>query len=339
MINNEKTLSLDRQWRLFFYGENHQLISNILASIFNDFLKKGLKYKIILENPENEQILKRVEENDISHTSKLADTYFETIFINRAGNRIKCILSSALKKFQKESALNLSINEIENLKIDIHKCGQFETISKIILQARNINAHWHTPIEDSGNAALVSGSILRLLELFELKEFSNDKLEKLRELCINLIKSIGLFETIENYDVNDDEIIIKIPTISNKSELNSVDNIPLDIINNEAEIDIQDIDLPDIDFNPKNTNEQKRQLLTQLRYKILGESHKEKIINKSNCIISRQSISELLELKILGKENLFDSLTILYLKNNFKETVEYQINHFGKEIINILSEK
>ena len=193
--------SIDKQWRSFFIGENHQTLSNILVKIFNDFLKTSLKYKLILDTPENQQILKRVDENDISHTAKLADTYFETKFFNRAGNKIKCNINSALKKYQKDQSLILSINELDKIKLDIHKSGQFETISKILLQARNINAHWHAPIEDAGNAALVSGSILRLLELFPLENLEEKKLEKLRNIASDLISTIGMIETSGTSDI------------------------------------------------------------------------------------------------------------------------------------------
>ena len=342
MINTGKTPSLDRQWRLFFYGENHQLLSNILVAIFNDFLQIGLKYKIILDIPENQQILKRVDKNDISHTAKLADTYFETKFFNRAGNKIKCTLSSGLKKFQKESSLLLNINELDKLKLDIHKCGQFETISKILLQARNINAHWHVPIEDSGNAALVSGSILRLLELFELEHFDSIKLEKLRNLSSRLILSIGMFETNEFQDIETKSEHEESTEKNNENEQNVFpeENDLEETFLEEDDKNETEIDLPDINFNPNNTKEQKRQFLMKLSYELLSDERLLDFnIKRQNCILSRQSIKEFLEFKNFNIDTISNSLTISYLMKSNKKSLEKQIEYYGPQIIKILEER
>ena len=341
MNNSKNKPSLDRQWRLFFYGENHQLLSNILVSIFNDFLKIGLHYKIILDTPENQQILKRIDKNDISHTAKLADTYFETKFFNRAGNKIKCTLSSGLKKFQKESSLLLSVNELDKLKLDIHKCGQFETISKILLQARNINAHWHVPIEDSGNAALVSGSILRLLELFELENFDSNKLEKLRNLSSQLILSIGMFETNESFDseIQPEDEPSSEKIIEDKPVVTQEDNELGETSLEEDEDKEIDIDLPDINFIPSNTKEQKRQSLMKLSYDLLSDDRLSDFkIKRQNCILSRQSIKEFLEYKTINVETITSSLTISYLMKTNKNSLKKQIEYYGMQIVKILRE-
>ena len=340
-MNDNKISSIDIQWRLFFNGENHQILSNILAAIFNDFLITSLKYKIILDTPENQQILKRIDEDDISHTAKLADTFFETKFFNRAGNKIKCNLNSAFKKFQKDPSQMLSINQLNELKLDIHRSGQFETISKIILQARNINAHWHAPIEDAGNAALVSGSILRLLELFPLENFDDDKLEKLRNLASNLISTIAMINISEN---SDDKLTPNLVNETQNDDLNNIELIPEeneseDVTSQLDDLNDNEIELPDINFNPSNTKEQKRQLLMKLSYDLLSDERLvEYDIKRQKSILSRQSIKEFLELQTFDIETISSSLTISHLMKVNKNSIEKQIEYYGPQIIQIISE-
>lgn len=326
----ENKTSINKQWRCFFDGENHRLISNILASIFNDFLKTALKYKIVLDTAENHQILKQIDKDDISHTAKLADTFFETKFFNRSGNKIRCTLNSGLKKFQRESSITLNIGEIDKLKLDIHKCGQFENISKILLQARNTNAHWHAPIEDSGNAALVSGAILRLLELFELESFQANDLERIRNIAIQLILSIGIFETndlVENETLSETEIS---EPISNDVELEE---------KKFEEEDIEEeIELPDIHKNPINTKEQKRQILMKLSYDLLSDKRLQNFnLKRQDTILSRQTIKEFLEFDDFNYDILLSSLTVSFLLKQNNDSIKKQIEYYGQQIIQILS--
>ena len=340
-MNKNKILSIDKQWRLFFHGENHQILSNILAIIFNDFLKKSLMHKIILDTPENQQILKRVDQNDISHTAKLADTFFETKFFNRAGNKIKCNLNSALKKFQKDPSQMLSINQLDELKLDIHRSGQFETISKIILQARNINAHWHTPIEDAGNAALVSGAILRLIELFDLEKIDIDKIDKLRNISTKLISSIGMYES------NEIDVVPNInKEIENKKE--KFDALPQEDIFQEEfkdesksleenNSDDEEINLPDINFQPKNTLEQKRQSLMKLSYELLDDERLAKYkIKRSNCLLSRHCIKDFLGIKDADEDKINKCLTVSFMRAENEEALDMQLEYYVAKILKII---
>lgn len=340
-MNSNKISSIDKQWRLFFYGENHQILSNILVTIFNDFLKISLKYEIILDTPDNQQILKRIDHNDISHTAKLADTFFETRFFNRAGNTIKCNLNSALKKFHKDPSKILNVNELDELKLDIHRSGQFETISKIILQARNINAHWHAPIEDAGNAALVSGAILRLIELFDLDKIDIDKVDKLRNISTNLILSIGMYEN------NEIDIVSNIDkeTKNNKEKL----KIPLqeevvrekfineNISLKDNSIDDEKINLPDINFQPKNTLEQKRQSLMKLSYELLDDKRLEQYkITRSNCLLSRHCIKDFLGIKNPDENKINSCLTVSFMRAENKEALDMQMKYYVVKILTVL---
>ena len=162
----------------------------MFAKIFNDFLKKSLEVKIVLDNDYNKRLLLKVDKDDLSTTTKLADTYFETKFLNKNDIKIKCNLGSALKKYHNEVLVKLSARELEKLKLDIHNFSQFETISKILLQARNINAHWQVPVNDVGHGSLVSGAILRFLELFEFNDFKTEQVEQIRTLATQILLRI-----------------------------------------------------------------------------------------------------------------------------------------------------
>ena len=261
--------------------------------------------------------------------------------VNRAGNKIKCNLNSALKKFQKDPSQMLSINQLNDLKLDIHRSGQFETISKIILQARNINAHWHAPIEDAGNAALVSGSILRLLELFPLENFDDNKLEKLRNLASNLISTIAMINISEN---SDDELKPNLENQIQNDDLNNIELIPeenesSEISSQDDDRDDNDTDLPDINFSPTNTKEQKRQLLMKLSYDLLDDERLvEYNIKRQKSILSRQSIKEFLELQTFDIEAISSSLTISHLMKVNNDSITKQIEYYGQKILNILNE-
>ena len=193
-------LNLDKLWRNFFVGEKHQILSQMVSNIFNEFLNKALKFDIVLDNDFNKKLLLTVDKNDLSTTSKLADTFFETRFFNRKGFQIKCNIGSALHKYHRESLLSLNRKELENLKVDIHKFSQFETISKIFLHARNINAHWQIPMNDIGHSSLISGAVLRFIELFDFQDFDEGKIDKIRMLATKILLNSNITKEVDEND-------------------------------------------------------------------------------------------------------------------------------------------
>ena len=62
--------NLDVMWRGFFIGEKHQILSHMVAYVFNMFIKKCLKTNIVLENDFNKRLLVRVDESDLSTDRK-----------------------------------------------------------------------------------------------------------------------------------------------------------------------------------------------------------------------------------------------------------------------------
>ena len=336
---------LDIMWRSFFVGEKHQILSQMFAKIFNDFLKKSLEVKIVLDNDYNKRLLLKVDKDDLSTTTKLADTYFETKFLNKNDIKIKCNLGSALKKYHNEVLVKLSARELEKLKLDIHNFSQFETISKILLQARNINAHWQVPVNDVGHGSLVSGAILRFLELFEFNDFKTEQVEQIRALATQIlirISSTYSNEEFENEEYEDDEI-------NNESSVFESENIVIGVNDNNnndetnsstdqnTEVD-EELELPNINFTPQKTKEQKRQLLIRLGVDLLKDKDLEEFsIKRPNFILSRQCIKEFLQTNARSQTDLLNCPNMVILLSRFSEQTEKQIELYCNKILEILN--
>ena len=336
--------NLDIMWRVFFVGEKHQTLSHMVAKIFNDFLNKSLEAKIVLNNDFNKRLLLRVDKNDLSTTTKLADTYFETKFYNRNNVKIKCNLGSALRKHLNESLVDLTSADLENLKLDIHNFAQFETISKILLQARNINAHWQVPVNDIGHGSLVSGAILRFLELFEFNDLNPQQIEQIRRkateilLEISKIHSEAGLENEENghNESNQDNVILDNENIEDFN----VDNIDEgNLTSNDQDTVIEEeFELPNINFTPQTTKEQKRQLLLKLGVDLLNDRNLEEFsIKRPNYILSRQSIKEFLQSNALNRADLLKCPNMIVLLSRFKKQTEKQLDLYCNKILEILN--
>ena len=131
------------------------------------------------------------------------------------------------------------------------------------------------------------------------------------------------------------------PTIIKKRRYYTQKDIELDqTFLEEDENKEIDIDLPDINFIPSNTKEQKRQSLMKLSYDLLSDDRLSDFkIKRQNCILSRQSIKEFLEYKTINIETITSSLTISYLMKTNKNSLEKQIEYYGRQIVKILSEE
>lgn len=335
-------LNLDKLWRNFFVGEKHQILSHMVSNIFNEFLNKALKFDIVLDNDFNKKLLLTVDKNDLSTTSKLADTFFETRFFNKKGFQIKCNIGSALHKFHRESLLSLNRKELENLKVDIHKFSQFETISKIFLHARNINAHWQIPMNDIGHSSLISGAILRFIELFDFQDFNSDKIDKIRlqatKILLNIsnvTKEVDENDATVNSTTKNAQSNLSYEKTSDNTQENTPDNNSMD--NDEKNKIDEEIELPNVDFPIQSTNEQKRQLLTKLSHELLNDKNLIKFsIKRPNYILSRQCIKEYLETNINDLENLTRLPNVLYLLDSFGESIKKQLDLYGNKILDIL---
>lgn len=151
-----------------------------------------------------------------------------------------------------------------------------------------------------------------------------------------------MFETNENFESEIDSedkpssetIIDDTPVVI--QEDNELNETSLDVDENKE----SDIDLPDINFNPSNTKEQKRQSLMKLSYNLLSDDRLSDFkIKRQNCILSRQSIKEFLEFDTINIETITSSLTISYLMKTNKNSLEKQIEYYGRQIVKILSEE
>jgi hypothetical protein len=336
--------NLDKLWREFFIGEKHQVLSHMVAGIFNDFLNKSLSNKIVLDNDFNKRLLLKVDRNDLSTTSKLADTFFETRFFNKNGLRIRCNIGSALRKYHNESLISLGVSELEKLKVDIHKFSQFETVSKIFLQTRNINAHWQIPVNDIGHSALVAGAVLRFLELFDFQDFSSEQVEKIRFLATQILLKISNVD--EGYDNKDNVFITqdlknKVPKTDNRiaEDLVTYSNNEETIQkNSESQQNDNETELPNINFTPVTTKEQKRQLLLKLSNDLLSDIKLEDLnIKRPNYILSRQCIKEFLYLNVLSYEDLLKCPNMLILSNSLKKETKKQLDLYSEKILKILN--
>ena len=136
----------------------------------------------------------------------------------------------------------------------------------------------------------------------------------------------NLENQIQNDDLNNIELI---PEENESSEISSQDD----------DRDDNDTDLPDINFSPTNTKEQKRQLLMKLSYDLLDDERLvEYNIKRQKSILSRQSIKEFLELQTFDIEAISSSLTISHLMKVNNDSITKQIEYYGQKILNILNE-
>jgi hypothetical protein len=70
------------------------------------------------------------------------------------------------------------------------KCQDISGISKILRTHRNRMAHTHDDIDDHGNASILAGAILRLLEISEIRGAWREKCARLREDGYTVLRTV-----------------------------------------------------------------------------------------------------------------------------------------------------
>ncbi len=333
--NIKNKTSIDRLWRNLLIGQNHIDLSIFVGLIFKYYFDYCSTSGIIqVNNLDAEDIKKNTQWDDIGQTSKLIQKLFDTNLLNNKGYPIKLNICSAMKKsaHDKDFLSKINYKKSQKLKQETHKISQFEAICKIFLHARNTNAHLQSPINDIGNATLIGSSILRLIELFEINEMLEDKIEKLRYNAEKII--VYCSQIIDFEDLESEKLSQEIKSDDNKDYLNE-NQFNNSSVKNEIGFDDVEYELPSISEASTQSYEQKKQSLLILRKEILENFIFDgKKIKKNMVILSRQSIRELLSIKLRTKNDILLSPSIIYLHSNFKELISEQLEKFSDRIFN-----
>ena len=219
----------------------------------------------------------------------------------------------------------IDIDALNEIRQGVYKGIQFQAICKQLNFSRNLNAHSNTEANDVGHAILVSGSVLRLSELFELGS-NKASFERLKEICVSIFECA--------YPALGSAMKLK-PSENKLEELPEVEiESDGDGENNET------MDLP-IEYLPDRMNEEliRQQLLT-LRQKIiffLKENYPE--VKRDKCIISNQIIDEIISTNISEVSHLKAAPSLKYLMKTNEELVLDQLENFGELIVDILASK
>ena len=318
--------SIDQLWRGLFVGEAHIILSNVVASSFNEILKIAEKFSLLNPSPYSSSKIQQTNVDDLSDTTKLINIRFESAFANRAGYTFKAELPNLMQTFSYSNHEEwIDIAALNEIRQGVYKGIQFQAICKQLNFSRNLNAHSNKEANDVGHAVLVAGAILRLSELFELGS-NKTGFEKLKVICVSIFEcaypALGAAITIN-------------PSVDGLEKLSAGE------IEDEDEGEsTETINLP-IEYLPDRKNEELiRQQLLILRQKILTflkTNYPE--VKRDKCIISNQIIEEIISSDISEVSHMKLLPSMKYLLKTNEKVVLDQLDNFGDSIVSVLVSK
>ena len=339
MVEREhKLVILDEHWRKFFVGALHQQISMALSEAFSQLFKICVAEKIISDPKEEVSRLSRLESKDLSDTTNLIFTRFETIFKNNNGiNRSTSVTQMLNSLFRNPGNYRQEPNT-QNLRATLQKARELENISNILKLGRNLNAHVQNQILDVGLSLQICASILRLFETFDFERVPREHITNIRNLAesivvnsakntqaldVKLSSSIrGPSPPLDNADANIKSVIEK------KTKTES--------INQDIEINGFQEDIPlDGSVTSKELKRQKLEQLKLVLIQMLKSDGTE--YDRKDLILYGSNLSDILAYQPKDVDDIKNVLSIKFLMSKNSEFVNYQLQIVGAEIVSIFS--
>jgi hypothetical protein len=300
------SLTINDLWRGLLTARHQKLLSDVLLNEAISVLQTGNDNGVLDLQHDFEDIL-RHRARELAEATKLW-----TLPIREVQNyepvRLYNVGHDLIKKWSGNSAKIAKASSIDS------KCQDLTGISRILRTLRNRNAHTHEELEDHGNASLLAGAILRLLEISEIKEAWVEDCSSLRNEAYAVLRSVAEgIDTETDPGSQTDRIIEEIHSVimETKDRQNT--------ISNSIDTDSED--------NPKSGR-------TLTKNDLSPEYWTLKIQHSLDGISEQHS----LELGILT--DLISNVSKLDRGLNAKEKrVEYKINELERLLTEILSKE
>jgi len=333
-------------WRLLLTGKPHVYFANYIVSVFHNLLSVCESYGIVSATQSNQARLNVTNINDLSDAVKLITTRFDTVLLTKSGRKLTTTLPSAIQTYiHSDTSNSCSRADIEVLRKAAYQGLQFEVICKQISYSRNLNAHSNLPVEDLGHASMLASAFLRLQELFEPPTESIDILQKMNQLCCFILEqAVGTLSVKKSQqraparEVTDKIIktddALALTEGSNGSDKNDLKE---DVNATNPQSSITETDYPIQYDGQLQTWELKKQRLLTLRKELLKFMAKEmEQVRRSKCILTNQSINELLSISISGFEDISTLPSFSYNFEANREVAERQYVYIESQLLDIL---
>ena len=337
MVERKHKLVISEEvWREFFVGALHQQISMALSEAFSQLFKICVAEKIICDPKVEVSRLSRLESKDLSDTTNLIFTRFETVFKNNNGMSRSINVTQMLNSLFRGPGNYRQEPNTENLRATLQKARELENISNILKLGRNLNAHVQNKILDVGLSLQICASILRLFEIFDFDRVPLENVTNIRNLAesiiVNSAKNTQALNTELPGSIKD-----PLPLLDNteaKIEAVSQKNIKIESIGQDSEINGFQEDIP-LDGSV-TSNELKRQKLEQLKLVLIQTLKSDGMeYDRKDLILYGSNLSDILAYQPKEIGDIKGVLSIKFLISKNSEFVEYQLQKIGSEIVRI----
>ena len=331
--NITSRLSIEtEEWRRFFRGQEHEIISKCLTEAYLQLLNFAAKENLLSDVHETIDQVGRRDKSDLSDTTKLATMPVKTVFDSKFDTaKRKMPISACLWYGLQNLDLNQWVSSVNRVKTCASKALELENISRILSQARNVNAHVNASILDVGYSLLVIGSIGRLIEIFDYQLVRDEDIQLISDLVhISIASFVNHDSRALNFPESNTPVKTLIKTIQDDSLLNEV--VPPETQETQIIID------PPIVMKLSDSGELQKQSLLKLRAIIhsdliqkFGDNQRQK------CILFGNSFTEVLRVKPTDIATLKKLMYIQFLLDRHPDEVKYQINRFGEAIVGVFA--
>ena len=337
MVEREhKLVILEEHWRKFFVGALHQQISMALSEAFSQLFKICVAREIICDPKDEVSRLSRLESKDLSDTTNLIFTRFETVFKNNNGISRSISITQMLNSLLRGPGSYRQKPNTENLQATLQKARELENISNILKLGRNLNAHVQNQIMDVGLSLQICASILRLFEIFDFERVPQEHITNIRNLAEFLV-----VESTKNPEALNIELRSSIkdplPPLGNvKAEIKVVSekNIEIGLIGEDNEINRFQEDIP-LDGSV-TSNELKRQKLEQLKLMLIQKLKADGIeYQRKDLILYGSNLVDILAYQPKEINEINDVISIQFLSSKNPDFVKLQLKKIGSEIVSV----
>ena len=341
MIQEENHFYLTEEiWRDIFSGKNHRIISLTLAEGFSKLLKFCDSEELMVNPKEFIDEVSVFDVNDLSETTKLFTSRFETVFFTQHQrpkylNITQCISSAVYTR-----SINDWKTNFHKAKVYMQKSTELENIARNLKYARNVNAHTNNEILDFGFSLMVFASVMRLFEIFDYKNIPQIDIDEISRKIKNEIYVISTRnKTATNQPhVSKEENENVIKTL--ESDIPSLDEIDLqsnvgvtegiDEVKDERELD-------NLTFDQKITSsELEKQKLIKLRYEIYDYFDKINIeISDRYCFLDGSNLTDILLFRPQTAKDLKKVLSVQNIIRQNAKIAEIQLENFSQKIVEV----
>ena len=336
MVQDTNKLFLTEElWRQLLSGKSHQTLSIALSEGFGQLLSFCNSEGLIVDPKELVNKLSVLDSNDLSDTTKLITSRFETIFKNQLGKPRYLNIAQCINQAVYDRSADQWKTDIINAKVLNQKASELENISRSLKHARNVNAHSNKEILDLGFSLTLFAACTRLFELFDYKNVKTQEIDLIKNSIERELITASIREE------NNGRKISASNNLLSKTYLNKNSNhvretkpkreslTPIGSSNN--------VDDPNVPFDQSiNSSELEKQNLIRLRYEIFKYFREHDIVlDRKHCFLSGSALTDILLYKPTDVENLKNVLSVKIIANRSPRTAAIQIEKFGEKITEV----